>query len=80
MLGVLALLNSDNSVYHDLTGHDPNNYLARIPLSKYFFGAASPLFKNLNLGNILGKFNEKSLDNDNSLITYGRLALCTKGC
>ena len=75
MLGVLALLNADNSVYHDLTGHDPNNYLTRIPLSKYFFGAASPLFKNLNLGNALGSLNAQSLDSDNSLITYDRHTL-----
>ena len=44
-----------NNIYHDVTGHDPNNYLTRIPLSKYFFGVNSPIFKNLNIGQILGK-------------------------
>ena len=38
-----------------MTGHDPNNYLTRIPLSKYFFGANSPIFRNLNIGQLLGK-------------------------
>ena len=44
-----------NNIYHDMTGHDPNNYLTRIPLSKYFFGANSPIFRNLNIGQLLGK-------------------------
>ena len=49
-----------NNIYHDVTGHDPNNYLTRIPLSKYFFGINSPIFKNLNIGQLLGKITAKT--------------------
>ena len=56
-----------------MTGHDPNNYLTRIPLSKYFFGINSPIFKNLNIGQILGKTFITTPDfTNNPIMTYAR--------
>lgn len=57
-----------NNIYHDMTGHDPNNYLTRIPLSKYFFGANSPIFRNLNIGQLLGKLPDSIVHDE--LVTY----------